>query len=212
MQQKSVVIYSVVSDSSLQQSDSVIYILFQILFHYRLSQTTDYSSLCCTACLCCLFSIQWFYYSFLKLISPTSCHVSAFCPRHNLFNGCRVFHFMDVLYLSSILFDRFGVVSSFFFLNIKYMSLNRFCTFIFVHLYQCFFSIPFICTIYFPKDSYLRFSLVFKNQEFCTKLPKSCVFFSIMIYTMLETKFFIFSVVEQNKSLEVECLSQSMRA
>ena len=107
----------VVLASGVEQSDLVIYvyILFQVLFHYRLLQTTDYSSLCCTACLCCLFSIQWFYYSFLKLISPTSCHVSAFCSRHNLFNGCRVFHFMDVLYLSSILFDRFRVVSSFFF-------------------------------------------------------------------------------------------------
>ena len=31
-----------------------IYILFQILFHYRLSQDTEYSSLCYTVGLCCL--------------------------------------------------------------------------------------------------------------------------------------------------------------
>ena len=42
--------------SSVYQSDSVIhlYILFQILFHYRLLQDIEYSSLCYTVGPCCL--------------------------------------------------------------------------------------------------------------------------------------------------------------
>ena len=50
-------IYNVVLGSSVQQSDSVthISILFQILFHYRLLQDTEYSSLCYTVGPCCLF-------------------------------------------------------------------------------------------------------------------------------------------------------------
>ena len=47
-------IYKVVLVSSVQQSDSVIYILFQILFHYRLLQDIEYSSLCYTVGPCCL--------------------------------------------------------------------------------------------------------------------------------------------------------------
>ena len=37
-----------------------IYILFKILFHYRLLQDIEYSSLCYTINPCCLFYIQWF--------------------------------------------------------------------------------------------------------------------------------------------------------
>ena len=43
--------------SDVQQSDSVIvyiYILFQILFHYRLLQDIEYRSLCYTVGPCCL--------------------------------------------------------------------------------------------------------------------------------------------------------------
>ena len=42
--------------SGVQQGDSVIYIyiLLQILFHYRLLQNTEYSSLCCTVGPCWL--------------------------------------------------------------------------------------------------------------------------------------------------------------
>ena len=51
-------IYNVVLVSGVQQSESVIhiclYILFQILFHYRLLQDIDYSSLCYTVGPCCL--------------------------------------------------------------------------------------------------------------------------------------------------------------
>ena len=41
-------IYNVVLVSDVQKSDSYIYILFQILFHFRLLQDIDYSSLCYT--------------------------------------------------------------------------------------------------------------------------------------------------------------------
>ena len=47
-------IYSIVLLSSIQQSDSYIYILFQIVFHYRLLQDIEYSSLCYTVNPCCL--------------------------------------------------------------------------------------------------------------------------------------------------------------
>ena len=53
-------IYNVVLVSSIQQSDSVIhmsiylYILFQIIFCYRLLQDTEFSSVCYTGDLCCL--------------------------------------------------------------------------------------------------------------------------------------------------------------
>ena len=41
--------------SAVEQSDSVIiYILFYILFHYGLSQDTEYSSLCSPVGPCCL--------------------------------------------------------------------------------------------------------------------------------------------------------------
>ena len=38
-------IYSVLLVSGVQQSDSVIHMFFQILFHYRLLQNIEYSSL-----------------------------------------------------------------------------------------------------------------------------------------------------------------------
>ena len=57
-------IYNVVLVSGVQQSNSIlhtyvcvcmhIYILFQILFHYRLLQDTEYSSVCYTVGPCCL--------------------------------------------------------------------------------------------------------------------------------------------------------------
>ena len=49
-------IYNVVLTSVVQQNDSIIhiYILFYILFHYSLSQDTEYSSLCYTVRPCCL--------------------------------------------------------------------------------------------------------------------------------------------------------------
>ena len=40
--------------SAVEQSYSVIYILFHILFHYGLSQDIEYSSLCYTVGPCCL--------------------------------------------------------------------------------------------------------------------------------------------------------------
>ena len=40
--------------SDVQQNDSVIYIFFQIIFHYRLLQDVEYSSLCYTVNSCCL--------------------------------------------------------------------------------------------------------------------------------------------------------------
>ena len=56
-------IYNVVLVSGVQQSDSVMYIKcmyiyvyigFQILFHYKLLQDTEYGSLCYTVGLCWL--------------------------------------------------------------------------------------------------------------------------------------------------------------
>ena len=47
-------IYSVVLVSGVQQCDSVVYILFQILFHCRLLQGIEYSSLCYVVGPCCL--------------------------------------------------------------------------------------------------------------------------------------------------------------
>ena len=47
-------IYKVVLISVVLQSDSVIHILFHILFHYGLSQDTEYGSLCNTVGPCCL--------------------------------------------------------------------------------------------------------------------------------------------------------------
>ena len=49
-------IYSVVLVSAVEQSDSVIYmyILFEIVFHYGLSQDIEYSALCYTVGSCCL--------------------------------------------------------------------------------------------------------------------------------------------------------------
>ena len=55
-------VYLIYNISGAQQSDSVIYIyiyiyiyiLFQILFHCRLLQHIEYSSLCYTVGLCCL--------------------------------------------------------------------------------------------------------------------------------------------------------------
>ena len=50
-------INNVVLVSGTQQCDSLyiyIYILFQILFHYRLLQDSEYSSLCYTVGPCCL--------------------------------------------------------------------------------------------------------------------------------------------------------------
>ena len=40
--------------ASIQQSDPCIYILFQIIFHYRLLQGIEQSSTCYTANPCCL--------------------------------------------------------------------------------------------------------------------------------------------------------------
>ena len=45
----------------IQKSDSVIYILFHILFHYGLSQDIEHSSLCYTIGPCC-FSIHSFFW------------------------------------------------------------------------------------------------------------------------------------------------------
>ena len=51
-------IYNIVLVSGIQckliQLYTCIYTLFQILFHYRLSQNVEYSSLCYTVRLCCL--------------------------------------------------------------------------------------------------------------------------------------------------------------
>ena len=51
-------IYNVVLVSGVQQSDSVVsiylYILYQVLFHYRLLQDSDYYSLCYTVGPCYL--------------------------------------------------------------------------------------------------------------------------------------------------------------
>ena len=59
-------IYNVVLVSGVQQSDSVlymcIYILFDILFHYSLSQDIDYNSLCYTIGPCCLFILYIIVY------------------------------------------------------------------------------------------------------------------------------------------------------
>ena len=47
-------IYNDVLVSGVEQSDSVVYILLQILFHYRLLQDIEYSSLCYSVGPCCL--------------------------------------------------------------------------------------------------------------------------------------------------------------
>ena len=46
-------IYNVMLVSGVQQSDSVIYIFFQIIFHHRLLQGIEYSSMCYTVGPCC---------------------------------------------------------------------------------------------------------------------------------------------------------------
>ena len=65
-------IYNVVLVSSVQQSDSVIhiYILFQILFHYRLLQDIEYSSLCYIYSRSLLFT--YFIYSSVCMLIPKS--------------------------------------------------------------------------------------------------------------------------------------------
>ena len=50
-------IYNIVLISAIQQSDSVIHVytfFSKIIFHYGLSQNTEYSSLCYTVGPCCL--------------------------------------------------------------------------------------------------------------------------------------------------------------
>ena len=46
--------------SKVIQLYKYIYIIFKIIFHHKLSQGIDYSSLCCTVNLCCLFHIYFF--------------------------------------------------------------------------------------------------------------------------------------------------------
>ena len=64
-------IYNVMLVSGVQQTDSVlyIYIFFQILFHYRLLQDIEYSSLCYTVGLCWL-SILLFLKIFIYFAAP----------------------------------------------------------------------------------------------------------------------------------------------
>ena len=62
-------IYNVVLISSVQQSDSVIYILFHILFHSGLSQDVEYSPLCYTVGPCCL--SRDFVYAYESWVRPT---------------------------------------------------------------------------------------------------------------------------------------------
>ena len=45
--------------SGAQQGDSVIHIIFQIIFHYRFLKNIDYRSLCYTVNLCCLLHIYF---------------------------------------------------------------------------------------------------------------------------------------------------------
>ena len=45
-------LYNIVFVSGVQQSDSIIFL--KIIFHYRLLQDIEYSSLCCTVNPCCL--------------------------------------------------------------------------------------------------------------------------------------------------------------
>ena len=44
------------------------YIVFQIIFHYRLLQNIDYSSLCYTVKLCCLLHIYFFLFHILNAV------------------------------------------------------------------------------------------------------------------------------------------------
>ena len=87
-------IYNVVLVSGVQQSYSLyIYILFQILFHYRLLQDIGYSSLCCTVGPCCL-SI---FYSFVSvnlklLIYPPSPWESLFLTGEIIYWAMMNFH------------------------------------------------------------------------------------------------------------------------
>ena len=70
-----VYIYIVVLISAIQQSDySYIHvcILFNILFHYGLSQDVEYSSLCYTLGPCCLSIL---YKLVLHLLTPTSQYI-----------------------------------------------------------------------------------------------------------------------------------------
>ena len=65
-------IYKVLLVSSVQQSDSVIYIFFQILFHYSLLQDVEYSSLCYIVDPCCLsiFFLIFIYLFIYLFIHP----------------------------------------------------------------------------------------------------------------------------------------------
>ena len=84
--------YNVVLISAIQQSDSVIYILFfltNILFHYGLSQDTENSSVCYIAGPCCLSVLYikaWICYSQPSTPSlflpppPWQPPVSSLCP------------------------------------------------------------------------------------------------------------------------------------
>ena len=74
--------------SAVQQSDSVIctYSLFHILFHYSLSQDTEYSSLCYTVGTCCL--------STLYITKPFIC-IHLFNLHNNLLcRHCYYAHFL----------------------------------------------------------------------------------------------------------------------
>ena len=61
------VIYNTVLVSGVQQSDPYIYV-FQILFHYKLLQDTEYSFLCYTGGPCSLSIIYIYIYSSLYLL------------------------------------------------------------------------------------------------------------------------------------------------
>ena len=57
--------------SAVQESDSVIYIIFHILFHYGLSQDIEYSSLCSTVgpCSSLLFKVNLPQFDFILYLT-----------------------------------------------------------------------------------------------------------------------------------------------
>jgi len=66
-------IYNVVLTSAIQQNDSIIhtYILLNIIFHYSLSQDTEYSSLCYTVRPCFIFCSSYLSMVLLISLSPS---------------------------------------------------------------------------------------------------------------------------------------------
>ena len=98
--------WRIVSVSGAQQGDSVIqktHIILQIIFHYRLLQDTDYSSLCYTVNLCCLWHIYFSirnlaFYLYEVKQAESKCH-KFFSVRQKFISFLKSIYCTDFLYI-----------------------------------------------------------------------------------------------------------------